>query len=58
MASQRVPEQKLLSIDEVINDALRFLYRELQQKGIAVSVGLAPELPQIVGDHIPVSICA
>jgi signal transduction histidine kinase len=51
MASQRAPEQKLLSIDDVINESLRFLRHELQLKGIVVSLDLARELPQVVGDR-------
>jgi nitrogen-specific signal transduction histidine kinase len=51
MASQRAPEQKLLSIDDVINESLSFLRHELQQKWIGVSLDLARELPQIVGDR-------
>ena len=50
MASQRTPEQKLLSIDDVINEPLSFLRHELQEKGIIVSLDLARNLPQIVGD--------
>jgi PAS domain S-box-containing protein len=51
MASQRAPEHKLLSIDDVINESVSFLRHELLQKGIVVSLDLAPELPQIVGDR-------
>jgi PAS domain S-box-containing protein len=51
MASQRAPEQKLLSIDDVIDESLSFLRGELQEKGIIVSLDLARELPQIIGDR-------
>jgi signal transduction histidine kinase len=51
MASQRAPEHKLLSIDDVISESLSFLRHELLQKGIVVSLDLARELPQIVGDR-------
>jgi signal transduction histidine kinase len=51
MASQRAPKQKLLSIDDVINESLSFLRHELQEKGIAVSLDLTRGLPQIVGDR-------
>ncbi len=50
MASQRTPEQRLLSIDAVINESLSFLRHELQLRGIRVSVDLAPELPPVFGD--------
>jgi C4-dicarboxylate-specific signal transduction histidine kinase len=51
MTSQRAPEQKLLSIEDVINESLSFLRHELQEKGIIVSLDLTRELPQIVGDR-------
>jgi C4-dicarboxylate-specific signal transduction histidine kinase len=50
MASQRTPEQRLLSIEAVINESLSFLRHELQLRGIRVSVDLAPELPLVFGD--------
>jgi signal transduction histidine kinase len=50
MASQRTPEQRLLSIDAVINESLSFLRHELQLRGIRVSVDLAPALPKVFGD--------
>jgi C4-dicarboxylate-specific signal transduction histidine kinase len=52
MTSQRAPEQKPLSIEDVINESLGFLRHELQEKGIVVSLDLTRELPQIVGDRI------
>lgn len=52
MASQRAPEQELLSIDDVIYESLSFLRHELLLKEVAVSLQLADELPQIVGDRI------
>jgi signal transduction histidine kinase len=51
MTSQRAPEQKSLSIDDVINESLGFLHHELQEKGIVVSLDLKRELPEIVGNR-------
>jgi signal transduction histidine kinase len=51
MTSQQAPEQKLLPIDDVINESLSFLHHELQENGIVMSLDLAPELPQIVGNR-------
>jgi signal transduction histidine kinase len=51
MASQRAPEQKLLSIDDVIHESLSFLRHELQLKGIVVSLDVARGLPQVAGDR-------
>ena len=52
MASHRVPEQKPLSINDIINESLSFLRHELQPSGIVVSLNLAHELPQIIGDRV------
>jgi signal transduction histidine kinase len=51
MTSQRVPERKLLSIDDVINESLSFLEHELHENGIIVCLDLTREVPQIVGDR-------
>jgi C4-dicarboxylate-specific signal transduction histidine kinase len=51
MTSQRAPEQKPLSIDDIINESLSFLRHELQERGIIVSLDLAQELPKIIGDR-------
>jgi len=52
MASQRAPEQKLLSIDDVVKESMDFLGHELHLKGIVVSLDLTRKLPQILGDRI------
>ena len=44
-------QQELLPIDDVINESLSFLRHELQENGIVMSLDLAPELPQIVGNR-------
>ena len=51
VASQRAPEQKELSFDDVINELLNFLRHELQLKGIAVTLDLTRDHPQVVGDR-------
>jgi C4-dicarboxylate-specific signal transduction histidine kinase len=52
MASQRAPEHKPMSLADVINESLKLLRHELLSKGVAVSVDLTQDLPQVVGDHI------
>jgi C4-dicarboxylate-specific signal transduction histidine kinase len=52
IASQRAPEQKPLSINDIINESLSFLRHDLELRGIVVSLDLTRELPQIVGDRI------
>jgi len=37
MATRRVPEQTLLSLDDVIGEALQFLRHEVESRGVAVS---------------------
>jgi signal transduction histidine kinase len=49
---QRAHDPEPVSIDDVINSSLSFVGYELQIKGIVVSLDLAPELPQIVGDRV------
>jgi signal transduction histidine kinase len=51
MASQRAAEQEELSFDEVINESLNVLRHELQMRGIAVTLDLTQDLPQVVGDR-------
>jgi signal transduction histidine kinase len=50
MVRQRAPEQTLLSINDLIDESLRFLRHELQLKGVRVSVDLARDLPMILGE--------
>ncbi len=50
MTSQRAPEHKPLTLADVINKSLNFLRHELLLKGVVLSLDLAPDLPQIVGD--------
>jgi signal transduction histidine kinase len=51
MATRRAPTLVLLSLDYVIQQSMIFLRHEFQSRGISVSLDLAPELPQIVGDR-------
>ena len=41
-----------LSLGDIIEESMTFLKQELQSRGISVSLDLATELPQIVGDRI------
>jgi C4-dicarboxylate-specific signal transduction histidine kinase len=52
IASQRAPEYKPLSFADVINESMNFLRHELQLKRVAISLDLARDLPQVVGDRI------
>ena len=51
MASRRAPQQILLPLGEVIEKSIAFLRHEFQSQGISVSLDLAPELPQVIGDR-------
>jgi signal transduction histidine kinase/DNA-binding transcriptional MerR regulator len=51
MASHRAPERNLLSLEDVVDESLKFLRHELQLKGIVVSLDLGRDLAQVVGDR-------
>jgi C4-dicarboxylate-specific signal transduction histidine kinase len=51
MAMRRAPEQTLLSVDEVIREALLFLQHEVQSHGLAVTHHLSPAAPKVLGDR-------
>jgi C4-dicarboxylate-specific signal transduction histidine kinase len=51
ITSQRAPEHKPLSFADVINESLNFLRHELLLKGVVLSLDLALDLPQVVGDR-------
>jgi C4-dicarboxylate-specific signal transduction histidine kinase len=51
LATRQLPERALLSLDEVIREALLFLRHEIQSRNVTVSHHAAPEAPAIVGDR-------
>jgi PAS domain S-box-containing protein len=51
MATRQAPEQTLLSVDEVIREALLFLRHEVQSHGLAVTHHLDPAAPKVLGDR-------
>jgi signal transduction histidine kinase len=51
MATRQPPKQMTLSLDEIIEESIVFLRHEFQSRGVSVTVDLAPELPQVVGDR-------
>ncbi len=51
MASGRAPDRMPLSLDDIVEESMVFLRRELQSKGVVVSLDLAPALPPVVGDR-------
>jgi len=51
MAAGRAPRHARLSLDEIVEESMVFLHHEFQSRGISVSLELAPQLPQIVGDR-------
>ncbi|MFL9912924.1 ATP-binding protein [Paraburkholderia fungorum] len=54
MAVPRAPEHTLVSLDELIDEALAILRPELQQRGVTVSHQLAPGAPRVLADRIQV----
>jgi PAS domain S-box-containing protein len=51
MAARRVPEQTLLSLDDVIREALLFLRHEVQSRGVAVSHVPAWSAQKVLADR-------
>jgi C4-dicarboxylate-specific signal transduction histidine kinase len=51
MAAGRAPRHTQLSLDEIVEESMVFLHHEFQSRGVAVSLELAPQLPQVVGDR-------
>jgi C4-dicarboxylate-specific signal transduction histidine kinase len=51
MATPQAPEQTLLSIDEVVRDALLFLRHEVQSHGLTVTHYPRPAAPKVLGDR-------
>jgi PAS domain S-box-containing protein len=51
MVSRRAPQQMEVSLHDVIEESMVFLRHEFKSRGISVSLDLAPELPEIVGDR-------
>ena len=52
MASRQAPQQVSLALNEVIGEALQYVYHELQSKQIEVLLDPAPELPPVLADRI------
>jgi PAS domain S-box-containing protein len=51
MALRRAPEQALLSLDEVVREALLFLRHEIQSRAVTVLHHPAPAAPKVLGDR-------
>jgi PAS domain S-box-containing protein len=51
MATRRAPEQRLLSLDEVIHEALTFLRHEAQSHGLIVTHHPNPVAPKVLADR-------
>jgi PAS domain S-box-containing protein len=51
MAAGRAPQPAALSLHDVIEESMVFLRHELQSKGVAVLLDLAPVLPPVTGDR-------
>ena len=51
MAKRQAPEQTLLSVDEVIREALLFLRHEVQSHGLTVTHHTNPVAPKVLGDR-------
>ena len=52
MATRRTPEQALLSVDEIIREALTFLRHEIQSHGLMVTHYPNPVAPKVFADRM------
>jgi C4-dicarboxylate-specific signal transduction histidine kinase len=52
MATRQAPEQRLLSVDEVIREALTFLRHEVQSYGLMVTHIPSPAAPKVLADRM------
>jgi C4-dicarboxylate-specific signal transduction histidine kinase len=52
MATRQAPEQTLLSVDEVISEALTFLRHEIQSHGLIVTHHRNPAAPKVLADRM------
>jgi C4-dicarboxylate-specific signal transduction histidine kinase len=51
MAKREAPERTLLSVDEIIQEALLFLRHEVQSHGLTVTHNSSPSAPRVLGDR-------
>jgi PAS domain S-box-containing protein len=49
-ATRQAPEQRPLSLNDIIQESMDLLRHEFQSRNIAVSLDLAPALPHVLGD--------
>ncbi len=54
MAVRRAPKQTLISLDELIEEALMFLRPELQSRGVTVFHPFAAQAPKVLADRIQI----
>lgn len=52
MAGHRTPERDLLSLNNVVEEAMLFLAHELQGNGVSLTLSLAKVLPPVAADRI------
>jgi signal transduction histidine kinase len=52
MAARHVPERTLLSINEVVHEALLFVRHDLDARSIDLSLDLGSHLPRVLGDRV------
>jgi C4-dicarboxylate-specific signal transduction histidine kinase len=52
MAVKHEPERTSLDLNEVVEEALRFVRHDIEARSIALSVNFGSRLPQVIGDRI------
>jgi C4-dicarboxylate-specific signal transduction histidine kinase len=51
LAAGQAPQQRTLSLHDVIEESVSFLRNELQSKGVSISLDLASVPPRVIGDR-------
>lgn len=52
MAAGHAPQQTIITLDDIISDAMTFLQHELHSNNVAVSLDLTPSPPKINGNRV------
>jgi two-component system sensor kinase FixL len=52
MAARRAPEQALLDLNQVVDEALLFVRHEIESRSIDLSIRFGEDLPRILGDRV------
>jgi PAS domain S-box-containing protein len=52
LARKNQPERVTLNVNDVINEAIKMIDREITARQVSLTMALAPDLPAVVGDRV------